>query len=386
MPEKIAIVTPTFPPYRGGIGKLAELDARQLAGAGFDVTVLRPEPRQPAPEPPAPYAVRGLKPRGRFGNAAFVPGVRSALKEFPLVFLHYPFFGAAEVLWLARKFGGRAKLALVYHMDVVGRGPLGAFFRWHTRFCMPRILRSADRVIVTSFDYFRNSNAAPLLRRNESFFRELTPSVDAARFSPGGKPPALLARYGLDASDRIVVFVGGLDRAHYFKGIPALLRALTVRDLAGAKAVIVGGGDLRPEYEKLAAELGLSGRVVFAGPVSDAELPDHYRLGDVFAFPSIDRSEAFGVAALEALSSGLPVVASDLPGVRTIVRHGETGYRVRPGSVSGLADGLARLLNDPVLRQRLGENARRVAVEEYSDAVRARKLRQIAAELLAPAA
>jgi len=382
MPQKIAIITPTFPPYRGGMGKLAELDAKQLAELGHEVHVYRPEPRQPAAAPAQPFAVHDLRPWFRFGNAALVPDVRRVLRQYPLVFLHYPFFGAAEIVAWCRRSAPGTKLVIVYHMDVVGRGLLGAFFRWHTRWCLPRILRTADRVIVTSFDYLNSSNAEPL-RKRQVKFRELAPSVDSARFAPDGKPTRLLSRYGLKADDRVVLFVGGLDRAHYFKGIPSLLQALMIKELAGARAVIVGDGDLRPEYEKLAAKLGPAGRVVFAGGVSDEDLPDHYRLADVFAFPSVDRSEAFGVAALEALASGVPVVASDLPGVRTIVRQGETGFRAPPGSVSGLAAGLVRVLNDDILRRRLGAAARQMVTAEYSDEVRRKRLQQIVTEVLA---
>src|SRR5690606_11562733 len=134
---------------------------------------------------------------------------------------------------------------------------------------------------------------------------------------------------------------------------------------------------LRPEYERRAKELGLGDRVVFAGGVSDAELAGLHRLSDVFAFPSIDRSEAFGIAALEAASSGNPVVASDLDGVRTIVRNGDTGYLVRPGSVSALASRLADLFADGGARKRLGDRGRKMAVEEYSESARRERWRRI---------
>ncbi len=380
MGYKIAIVSPTFPPYRGGIGKVAELDARQLAALGHEVHVFAPAGA--AAPAGAGYAVHGLRPVCRCGNAALVTGVRRLRREFPLVLLHYPFFGGAEPLALWGR--GPGKLAVVYHMDVVGKGWLRAAFGLHTRWLMPRIMRAADRVIVTSFDYLRYSNLSPVFPGRQSLFRELPPSVDTGRFSPGGKPPRLLDRHGLDLADRVVVFVGGLDQAHYFKGVPVLLQALATRALKGVKVVIVGDGGLRPGYEALADRLGLAGRVIFAGAASDADLPDYYRLGDVFAFPSVDRSEAFGIAALEALASGLPVAATDLPGVRTIVRQDETGLLAPPGSVSGLAARLSDLLGDDALRQRLGSAARRMAVEEYDDAVRARRLDQIVSELLKP--
>ncbi|MEY4745012.1 MAG: hypothetical protein RL272_957 [Candidatus Parcubacteria bacterium] len=378
MPRSIAIVTSTFPPYRGGMGAVAALDARQLAALGFDVHVFTPSPgvRQGHP-----YAMHALHPLLRYGNAAFVPGVAALPRKFDAVLLHYPFFGGAEPLAFASRLAGKGRLILAYHMDVVGSGPLKTAFAFHTRWWMPRILRAADRILVTSMDYAWHGNlmrydsdAAPKLR-------ELPPAVDVARFSPGPKSEGLLRRHGLAAADRVVTFVGGLDRAHYFKGIPVLLRALASRPLAGAKAVIVGDGDLRPAFENDARSLGLGARVVFVGAASDAELPAYHRLGDVFAFPSVDRSEAFGIAAVEAAASGVPVVASDLPGVRTAVRQGVNGIRVAPGSASALALALASVLDDEAARRRLGEAGRAVAVSDYAEEPRLARWKAVAAEL-----
>ncbi|HSD12261.1 MAG TPA: glycosyltransferase family 4 protein, partial [Patescibacteria group bacterium] len=335
MRRPIAIVTPTFPPYRGGMGVIAALDARQLAALGFDVHVFTPA-ADGREDKGLPFTMHRLRPLVRYGNAAFVPGV--AALAGATILLHYPFFGGAEPLAAAKRYSGKGKLIVTYHMDVVGTGPLAAAFKIHTRWLMPRILRAADRVLVTSRDYAEHGNLAAFAPDAAPKIREMPPAVDVARFAPGPKSEELLRRHGLAGSDRIVTFVGGLDKAHYFKGIPVLLRALSSKDLAGVKAVIVGGGDLRPGFENEAKALGIAARVVFAGPVSDAELPEYHRLGDVFAFPSVDRSEAFGIAALEAAASGVPVVASDLPGVRTVVVDGDTGWLVEPGDVDDLAD------------------------------------------------
>ncbi|MDD5252163.1 MAG: glycosyltransferase [Patescibacteria group bacterium] len=383
---KIAIVTPTFPPYRGGMGRVAEMDALQLTEAGYEVTVHVPTQRhgERRPERVAGYRIVEHRPWYRYNLAALVPTLGGLLNKNDLVIQHYPFFGAAEFTALGRRLAGKGhgRLATVYHMDTVGKGLVGAVAALHRPFCLPFIMNSADRVIVTSFDYLHTSQLAAMARRSLERFRELPLSVDTERFVPGEKPAELLARYGLKVEEPTVFFLGGLDRAHYFKGVPNLLKAMAMKPLAAARAVIAGSGDLKPEYEALAGRLGLANRVVFTGSVTEEELPLHYRLGDVFAFPSVDRSEAFGIAALESLSCGVPVVASDLPGVRTIVRHGDTGRLIAPGSVSALASRLAELLDDANERGRMGRNGRRMAVDEYDDKERAKRLRRIVAELL----
>jgi len=369
--KKIAIVTPAFLPYRGGMCVVAQQDAEQLAALGHKVDVFVPGEGQPQGK--GGYGVRGLRIWIRYGNAVWVPGAGRACKDYDAVVLHYPFFGGAEAVAWARHRGRCGKLIIYYHMDTVGRGVVRVVSRVYNRVIRDWILRTADRIMVTSFDYARSSALKDIALNEPERLRELPPAVDISRFSPGPKPSQLMDRYGLDVKKPVVVFVGGLDRAHYFKGVDILIRSLAVKDLSGAQALVVGEGGLRGDYEKLAADLGLSDRVKFAGAVSDSELADHYRLADIFAFPSIDRSEAFGIAALEAMSCGVPVVASDLAGVRTIVRDGETGFLVRPGSVSALAARLADILGDGRLRKAFGENGRRMAVEEYSDARRTEK-------------
>lgn len=375
MATRIAIVTPTYPPYRGGIGRVAAQDAEQLRALGYDVDVY-------VPEKDSGDDTIALREFLRYGKAAFVPGVTKVLKKYDLTILHYPFFGGAEPLACAKRLTGIGKLAVVYHMDVVGKGPLRWFFKAHTALCMPRVLDAADAVIVTSIDYVEHGNAKRSFDRHKEKFYALPPSVDSTRFSPGEKPKGLLARYGIGADEQVILFVGGLDAAHYFKGVPSLLSALTASALAGTRLVIVGDGALREGFERTAKDLGIDRRVTFAGSVSEDELPSHYRLADVFAFPSVDKSEAFGIAALEAMSSGVPAVASDLAGVRTIVRNSVTGRTIRPGSVSSLIGALKGLLGDDRVRQEYGRNARKMVEEGYTDAVRQRRLGDILKDIL----
>ncbi|MEY4723279.1 MAG: hypothetical protein RLZZ324_792 [Candidatus Parcubacteria bacterium] len=384
--KKIAIVTPVFPPQRGGIGKVAETDAMQLAALGYDVTVFAPgasaeEKRVPvtastgatsAGAPGKAYALRRLPSWFRYGHAAFAPNAGALLNRYDAVLLHFPFFGAAEPLMLSRLFASprkratQAKIILSYHMDVTGRGIVVPLFSLPTRLMTSRFACAADRVLVTSTDYAAASRLAPDFAAQPERFRALAPGVDVHRFSPGPKNAELLARWGIPADAPVIVFTGGLDEAHYFKGIPVLLRAFAAEALDAARLLIIGEGGMKKLYQEMAAILGVADRVIFAGAVPDAALPETLRLGDVFAFPSTDSSEAFGIAALEAMSCGLPVVASDLPGVRTIVRPAQTGMLVPPGSASALAVALATLCGDARKRRSLGETARAMAENEYA--------------------
>jgi glycosyltransferase involved in cell wall biosynthesis len=155
-----------------------------------------------------------------------------------------------------------------------------------------------------------------------------------------------------------------MDSAHAFKGVPELLMAL--RFLPGAHALLVGDGDLRPKFEQQAHDLNIASRVHFLGRTDDATKVDALRTADVFAFPSTRPAEAFGLVALEAMACGVPVVASDLPGVRTVVQQGKTGWLVRPGSVTELVTALEKVVSSDARRREMGEAARSFAVDRFS--------------------
>jgi glycosyltransferase involved in cell wall biosynthesis len=111
--------------------------------------------------------------------------------------------------------------------------------------------------------------------------------------------------------------------------------------------------------------------------VSALSLPLHYALSDVVVLPSTTRGEAFGLVLLEAMASGIPVVASHLPGVRAVVDHGRNGLLVPPGDSSALAAAIADLLGDPARRVRMGHDGRRKVESVYDWRLLASQLEQL---------
>ena len=216
-------------------------------------------------------------------------------------------------------------------------------------------MNRVDRILVSSFDYAKQSALAELdvMDRVE----EHPFGVDLNRFHPG-EETLLRERHQLPHHLPILLFVGGLDSAHAFKGVPELLSALGKLISYRWHLILVGVGNLKQTYQDLAQRQGLSERVLFAGNVSDDDLPAYYRLANIHVFPSTKRAEAFGMVALEAAASGIPSIASDLPGVRTVVRDGDTGLLVPPGNVEELSKALSLLLEQVDLRERFGLSAR----------------------------
>jgi len=353
---KIAIITSTFPPYRGGMGNVAYFHARELARLGHEVTVFCPKPLGDGVRDEE-FAIKYLRPIFRYGNAAYVPGLKNELSGFDIVHLHYPFFGGAEAALSWKKKNPAAKMAMTYHMDTVGKGWLAWFFKIYKSIYLKKILAAADRVFISTQDYARSGDLKQYIEDDPEKFLVSNLGVDVGRFHPGFPSDELVEKHGIEKDDFALLFVGGLDRAHYFKGLRNLLRAFAAIGNPNLKLLIVGGGDLQPEYEAEAKKLGIEKRVNFVGGVSNEDLPDFYRLCDILVFPSVDRSEAYGLVALEAGATAKATIASNLPGVRFVVKDGETGKLIDPDDVEGLEEAIKFFVKNPSIAIKYGENA-----------------------------
>ncbi|MGH7151860.1 MAG: glycosyltransferase, partial [Planctomycetota bacterium] len=161
----------------------------------------------------------------------------------------------------------------------------------------------------------------------------------------------------------VAVTVARLDP---MKGHGVLLEAAAqvVRTLPETRFLLVGGGPIEPELRAQARGLGLGRSVIFAGMRSD--VPDLLRAADVFVLPSLDDREGFGIALLEAMACGLPIVASRAGGIPEAVPDGSAGTLVPPRDPVSLASAILLLLGDPVRRRALGAEGRRLVEGRFS--------------------
>lgn len=403
---RIAIITPTYPPYSSGISRMAEEEVKILEEAGFEVTVFTPRYSTPSNSPHPAFlrksgtggekaGVKRLKPLFKYGNAAFIPQLlwklrgprpirpeRDGPRGFDAVHLHFPFLGATSIVLLWKKlFGRKTPLVITYHMDLRGQGIFKLIFYFYTKIITPFVLKSASRIVVTTIDYAQSSVFYQIFfshRASMSKLIEIPPSVDIHKFFPDKKDKSLLKQLGIKEEDKVALFVGALDRAHYFKGIPTLLSAFELLYkryyTQNAKLLIVGGGNLKNFYQKLVKKSPLiSAHVIFAGRVADRDLPKFYNLSDFLVLPSTDSSEAFGIVILEAYASGIPVLASNLPGVRAVVEVKKNGLLAEPGDINDLADKLKKMFDEVSLYE-WGREARYLAETKYSREIVGRKL------------
>ena len=189
--------------------------------------------------------------------------------------------------------------------------------------------------------------------------------TDPEQFQPGLSTAQIRRTHGLEGGPWILT----VARLDWHKGLDTVIRALPAVRAAhpNVRYAIAGVGECRPYLERLVAELQLGDAVRFLGFVPEADLPELYNAADVFALVSRRYDllvEGFGIAAVEASASGVPVVAGREAGLIDAVRDGETGLLVDPYSPAAVAEALNRLLADAALRRRMGAAGRR-AVETY---------------------
>ncbi|MBT5808717.1 glycosyltransferase family 4 protein [Candidatus Uhrbacteria bacterium] len=358
---KIAHVVCSYPPYRGGMGNVAFEYVERLRARGMNVHVFTT--KQGGKEVDDPRYVHRIPGVLNIGNAGVLPSLFHRLSGFDLVHLHYPFYGGAEPTIVRKAMRHDQGLIMTYHMDAVASGAKGAIFSAHRRLLFPWLINRVDRILVSTQDYADTSALAEIDRVMDRV--EVHPfGVDLDRFYPGTDDD-IRSLHKVKHGAPVMLFVGGLDSAHHFKGVHVLIDALEKLGQHEWHCLIVGSGDLKESYEKAVAEKGLASRVSFAGNVSDDDLPRYYRAADMHLFPSTKRAEAFGIVAAEAAASGIPTIASDLPGVRIVVRDGDTGLLVPPENVEELSTAILLLLEQSDLRERFGLSARQHAMQSF---------------------
>lgn len=358
---RVLIVNSEYPPIGGGAGNASAHIARELVGLGHEVTVLT-----------AGY--RGLPARQEDSGVRVVrlPGLRR--KPDRSTVLEQSLFAlSATLLGLPTLLHFKPQIALAFFGAPSGLVTLA----WGLSFALPYIvcLRGGDVPGFRPYDFGRyHRTLAPLLRRvwrraaavvaNSQGLRDL-----GLAFEP--KVPIVVIPNGVNL-DRFKVdhriwqpprllFVG---RIVYQKGLDLLLNAL-----AGMKATewtldMVGDGPRTEKLRTQAAQLGISERVRFAGWQTGAALARFYAEANLFVYPS--RHEGMPNAVLEAMASGLPVLASRIAGNEELVAQGETGFLVPPEDVPALQSALAALLADEKNLQRMGAAARQKAEAQYS--------------------
>jgi len=370
---RILVVTDQYAPMVGGVPNVTQTLAHGLAGRGHAVTLLVPNPGTGGQQP----AVSGVDAHqvslacSRSVRWPWYDGMRLALLSLSaarrlisglapdVIHIHSPL----TLGLVARLAARQLSIPVIYTNHYLPENVRPGTTRQSRLFDMAfygYLVRFANQCAHVTAPTL---TALQLLRAQglRAPAQVISNGIDLRTYCPGPADSVIRERYGLRADRPLILYVGRLSQE---KGVDVLLAAVA-RLTTDAQVAIAGRG---PDSARLAAtadRLGLSGRVRFLGFVPDDDLPAVYRLADVFAIPS--RAELQSLATMEAMATGLPVVASDAYSLRELVSHGRTGLLITPGRADELAASLDMLLGAPAVRARMAqESLRAVSAHEQS--------------------
>ena len=350
---RILQISPVYPPYKGGMGLVAEKYTHILWSAGHEVDVISVTTHQPII---------------RWGNAGIIFNIIWEIKKYDIIHLHYPFYGTALLTALFAKIYSKP-LIVTYHMEPEGQGLLGRFFQIYRIVVRPIIMKLATNILVSSIDY----QQAYLGGISASKRIEFPFTVNTQIFKK--QENTIREKLGIDSGVKLMIFVGGLDDAHYFKGVDVLLEACAKLHDIQWHLLLIGDGNQRENFERLAERLGIGDNITFLGRVESTA--PYYAASDLHILPSIHKGEAFGLVTLEAAATGIPSIVSDLPGVRTLVREGQTGWLAIPGDPDDLSEKIDQALSNTEVLQRMGMQAREMVEKQYTEAKLAQRLQKV---------
>ncbi|MFI2369708.1 glycosyltransferase family 4 protein [Streptomyces sp. NPDC018833] len=378
--HKTLIVTNDFPPRPGGIQAFLHNMALRLDPGQLVVYASTWKRGREGAEATAAFDAEQPFTVVRDRTTMLLPTPRVTRRAVELLREHgcaSVWFGAAAPLGLMapalRKAGAR-RIVATTHGHEAAWAQLPA-----SRQLLRRIGEGTDTITYLG-EYTRSRIASALTPQAAGRMVQLPPGVDEKTFHPGSGGEEIRDRLGL--SDRPVLVC--VSRLVPRKGQDTLILALPaiLAKFPDAVLLIVGGGPYEKDLRRLAAETGVSDSVRFTGAVPWSELPAHYGAGDVFAMPCRTRRggldvEGLGIVYLEASATGLPVVAGDSGGAPDAVLDGETGWVVRGNAPEDTADRIVALLEDPRLRQRMGERGRAWIEEKWRWDLLAERLREL---------
>ncbi len=357
---KIVQISPWFHPHLGGVESHVYSISSELVRRGHEVIVVTTRHKKdlPAHETIEDIQISRLKPVATVLRTPIVPKVKKVLRSMNADVLHAhspPPLSA----YYASKSAHECKVpfVLTYHCDIEIPSIFGLVIEEVFRRTLGvRTTRRANKIIVTTETYAATSRAvwrySPVVIPNP---------VDYELFQPDVNGGTIRQELGIARGENVVLWLG---RVVVHKGIEDLIEA--AQFVENTKFIVGGEGPYLNTIKRMAKSLGIESKVIFTGRVPKAKLPLFYAACDLFVLPSVSRLEAFGIVALEAMSSGKPVVVTDMPGVREVVTDGVEGLLADPLNAEDLAEKINTLLSNPELRERMGNDGREKVIEKFS--------------------
>ncbi len=235
-------------------------------------------------------------------------------------------------------------------------------FNFMLRSYEKRLMKRSDALIAVS--KYTVNELTKLYGMNQNKIHVIYNGVDIERFKPRPKRIELRREFGLDADKKVVLFVG---RLYHRKGLETLLKAVPpiLKEFNNVIFVISGTGFKQKEesLRNLARELDVVNHVKFLGYVPDNKLPFLYSASDIFVLPAI--YENFPFAILEAQATGLPVISTNVGGIREFLGDNKNGFVIEPRNSKQLTQKVLTLLQDAKLAKEMGAYGRKLIEDKF---------------------
>jgi glycosyltransferase involved in cell wall biosynthesis len=364
---RVAVVTETWPPEVNGVAMSLARMVDGLRNRGHDIQLIRP--RQGRGE----VAER----QARFGEV-LTRGV--PIPRYPNLRLGVPAKRRLVQLWSVQRpdvvhiategpLGGSA-LRAAMHLKLPTSSDFRTNFHSYSDHYGVGWLRAPIAAYLRKFHNRTNCTMVPTeaLRREleQRGFRRLrvvARGVDRLLFAPERRSDPLRAQWGATPEDLVVACVGRLAAEKNLATVALAFDAIRARQ-PRAKLLLVGDGPMRADLQSMLPD------AVFAGQRSGEDLATHYASADLFLFASL--TETFGNVTVEAMASGLPVVAFDYAAAAQLIRHGENGMLAPCDDRDAFVAASVAVAGDPERRRRFGEQARLASASIGWDSVVAR--------------
>ena len=309
---------------------------------------------------------------------AYGGGIMENIKANRLLYLLLPFFLLSQFIALHR-MNSRFNYSLMHAHWLIPQGLTAVLFR--------RLRHAQIPLVVTSHggDLFALNDS--LMSKTKKWVLEGADHISVVSHAMKSKCESMsvdankisVLPMGVNLSDRFVpglktnnrealVYVGRLVEK---KGVSTLISAVAILAESNkcVHLVIAGEGPMRAELENQRDSLLLQKNITFIGSVQNSALPEILRKASIAIVPSVIAAsgdqEGLGLVMIEAMGVGCAVVASDLPAIRDVVIHGETGLLAKPGKPADLADKIAQLINNELLRDRLAVSGRAFVLKKF---------------------
>lgn len=355
---KIIQITPCYPPHLGGMDNVAKELSERLAKKGHQVEVFTSDIG--CPKDKQLKSTKNLKinylPAWEFAHTPIIPSLFWRLMKIPkdsIVCVHSS--GEAfvpEIVYLISKIK-KISYIIHIHLDVGPTGKFGFLLPFYKKIFLNKILKSSKKIIVPTKDYIN------IIKNKYSLQEEkitcMSNGIDLKIFKK------LKSNWRLHKPIKLL-FVGRFSKQ---KDVPLLIRSfkkLTEKNSGNVKLHIVGDGEEKNKIITLIKKEKLENGIVLHGLKQGKKLHEIYQNSDIFI--SATNQESFGLTYLEAMASGLPIVTTNIPGVRNVIKNNYNGLLVKP-TPEEIAKAIEKLIKDPNLRKKLAENGLK-EVKKYS--------------------